>query len=123
MGMKRVVNGDEMSLYDANDKKVLTLRGTIEDTCVFYQMEGSLKSDVAHDMLDELKALAGLGMDIMVDLEKITYMSAACANAFLTVQKAMDKYEKGSLTLCKVPQDILSEMEKSGLASLLMIEE
>lgn len=122
MKLRRVVQGEELSLFQG-EEKVLSIRETQQGNAFTIQLEGSLKSDTVHELQDELGSMSVLGLDLRVDMEKVKYMSSACADVFLKLQLDMDSRGKGSLTLLHVPAEILRELSSTGMAELLMIEQ
>lgn len=120
--MKRIIEDDQLILY-YGDEKVLTMTEYQEDQTVRVVLDGSLKSETVFDLQDELTALTILGMDIRLNMEKVTYLSSACVRAMLIVQQKMDTLGKGTLTLEKVPCSIYKELESTGASELFMIEE
>lgn len=123
MERKIIPEGDAI-LLQLLDKgqKVLTIKEQKTDSHLTLSLSGSLKSDTEHDFEDELMAAAVMGMEVVLELEGVTHLSAACANAMLRIQQCMDKLNRGSLLLTKVPSEIFMRMEQIGLTELLMIE-
>ena len=121
MALQRKVTGDTLCLMNGGEQ-VLSMREVQKDRCFEIILEGSLKSDVVFDLQDELTSLMIAGFDLRLDLEKVTYLSPACANAFLDIQMEMDRKGKGSLTLCSVSGAVMQQLESTGMSELLMIE-
>ena len=122
MSLQRICEGDTWSLCE-DGKPVLTVQETLKDGTVQMRLAGALRSDTEHYMKDELGALLAVGMNIVVDCQDLEYISYSCLLAFLSVQREMiDQWNKGTLTLCKVPEAIYTEMKKTFLHELLVIE-
>lgn len=121
MKLERIVKDGKLILM-SGDVQVLSIQEVQNDDTFEINLDGSLKSETAHELQDELEALAIMGFNLRVDMSKVQYMSSACADVFLKIQIMMDKRGKGSLVLLNVPVPILSEMNNTGLSELLMIE-
>lgn len=121
MKLKRIVKDGELVLF-AGDDQVLSIGETKKETVFEIRLVGSLRSDTVHELQDELESLRIMGFDLRVDMQNVTYLSAACADVFLKLQLAMDAQGKGKLVLFHVPESILTEMKSTGLSELLMIE-
>lgn len=119
--LSRKMEADAIVFYDGADR-ILTIRETEEDICIVLEMTGELRSDVAHDILDELIAFATVGADIVVDFKNVTYIAPTTQHIFLRAQQKMDAIGKGTLTLKRLPEMIYHAFEKTGAAELLMIE-
>lgn len=102
---------------------VLIIEETETDNGITMALRGELRSDVAHELLDELTALATVGISIMVDFSEVTYITPTILDVFLSVQQLMDSMQKGVLILRKLPAEIYSEFEKTGTSELLLIED
>lgn len=120
--LTRKLEGDAIVFYNGASH-VLTIHETENDTGVLMALDGELRSDVAHELLDELTALATVGVKVVVDFEKVTFITSTILDVFLTVQQTMDSMGKGTLLLTKMPTEIYQKFEKTGTAELLMIEE
>lgn len=120
--MKRIVNDEQLVLLDGQ-KEILRINEIQEQNVVKIKLDGSLRSETAYDFQDELTALAILGMDLQLDFEKVTYLSAACVQVMLKLQQKMDDIGRGTLTLVKLPETIYAELQSTGTSELLMIEE
>ena len=105
------------------DRTVLTMQEEEIEGGFILKLSGELRSDVAHDVYDEMVALITVGMDIIVDFEGVTYITATTQDIFRRVQIKSDELGKGSLTLCHLPRKILAEFESTGASELLMIED
>ena len=85
-------------------------------------LSGEMRSNVAHDILDEMIALTTVGANILVDFGKVTYISPTAQHVFLRVQQKMDEMGKGMLTMAGLSDEIFQEFERTGASELLMIE-
>lgn len=121
MNLKRTVSDDALILSDG-EEIVMIMHEVKKDNVFEIALEGSLKSDVVHDLQDELESLVLMGFGLRVDLQKVTYVSPSCEKAFVDIQRLIDKSENGSIVLCKLPQPIQQQFERSGMSELLVIE-
>ena len=111
----------EWVLSDAGSR-ILTVRETIEGNEASIVLEGSLRSDTQFFFKDELTALATVDVDVIIDCSELKKISNACQKALIEVQHLMDSIRRGTLTLCKVPEEILKEFKASGADGSLNIE-
>ena len=102
---------------------VLTIEESETDKGIVMALKGELRSDVAHELMDELTALATVGVSIIVDFSNVTYITSTILDVFLSVQQLMDSMKKGTLILQKMPAAVYQEFEKTGIAELLLIED
>lgn len=119
--LNRKIDGESI-VYDDGTTVVLTIGEKSADQGIILSLNGQLRSELAHDIQDELVALATVGANIVVDFEKVTYISPTTQHIFLRVQQKMDTMGKGTLLLRKLPKEIFLEFEKTGASELLMIE-
>lgn len=90
---------------------------------ILMAISGELRSETAHELLDELTALATVGVQVVVDMAEVTFITSTILDVFLTVQQTMDTMGKGALVLRKMPPQIYHQFEQTGTAELLMIEQ
>lgn len=113
---------DDSIVFADGSSNFLTIQEKETEEAIQLFIAGELRSDVAHDLLDELIALATVGANVSIDLEKVSYITPTIQHVFLRVQQKMDSMGKGTLTLRKIPQTIYKEFEATGTSELLMIE-
>lgn len=120
--LDRKIEGNAI-VFKNGSAPVLTIEESETENGVLMVLKGELRSDVAHELADELTALATVGINIVVDFAEVTYITSTILDVFLTVQQLMDSMNKGTLALRKLPDDIYREFEKTGTSELLMIED
>lgn len=120
--LNRKIEGNSI-VFRNGSLTVLTIEESETDNGIVMALKGELRSDVAHELMDELTALATVGVGILVDFSGVTYITSTILDVFLSVQQLMDSIKKGSLVLCKMPSAIYQEFEKTGTAELLLIED
>lgn len=116
-------NGGESIIFSDGPKTVLTIGEKEQENGILMTLTGELRSEVAHDLQDELVALTTVGADVVVDMSGVTYISSAVQHVFLTVQQKMDTMSRGTLVLKGMSDAIYSEFDKTGTSELLMIED
>ena len=117
----RNVEDDVITYYDGAQAFAI-INETETDDGILMTITGALRSDIANDLLDELIAFTTVGVNVIIDFEKVEYLSSTTQHVFLRVQQKMDSMGKGTLTLRKLPPNIFREFEKTGASELLMIE-
>ena len=122
MGLHREVTQQTLRLYDGGEEILSLLERQEEDGGITMALTGSMRSDTAHDLQDELAAFVALGLPLTLDLSGVNYLSAACMQALLAVQQKIDECG-GRLLLRRLPPEIMQELKKTGMTELLMIEE
>ncbi len=134
MSLKRVFSfsgsGDEKgqrrSVWTLTDTEsgqdVLTVTETVKDKSVELGIDGALRGEVFCAVKDELMALASADADVTVDCAGLSYFSNTCIKAFIEVQRFMDRIRRGTLTLRRMPEEIMKGLKASGLSDSLMIE-
>lgn len=119
--LNRKIEGESI-VFDDGNTIVLTVEEKSTDQGVLLLLNGQLRSEVAHEIQDELIALATVGVNVIMDFGKVSYISPTTQHIFLRVQQKMDTMGKGTLLLRKLPIEIYHEFEKTGASELLMIE-
>ena len=120
--LNRKIEGNSI-IYRNGSLPVLTIEESETENGIVMALKGELRSDVAHELMDELTALATVGVSIFVEFSGVTYITSTILDVFLSIQQLMDTMKKGSLVLCKMPPAVYQEFEKTGTAELLMIED
>ena len=69
-----------------------------------------------------MSAFASVGMDIVLDMKEVTYISYSYMQAILKIQRTLEQQGKDGVKLIHVPSQILKDFEKIGLSELLWIE-
>ena len=113
---------DNSIVFRNGSAVVLTIVEEETENGLTMTLRGELRSDVAHELLDELTALATVGVNVVVDFAEVTYITSTILDVFLTVQQLMDSMQKGELVLRKLSAEIYREFEKTGTSELLIIE-
>lgn len=102
--------------------EILTAEETAKGKQVLIRLRGKLRSDTLHYFKDELLALATVDSDVTLDCEELTGISNVCQKGLIETQQLMDSLGRGTLTLVKLPKEILADFQASGVAGALDIE-
>ena len=119
--LTRKLEGSAIVFY-SGQTHILTIAEEELENSILLTLQGELRSDVAHELLDELTALATVGAHIILDFAGVTFITSTILDALLTVQQTMDSMGKGSLLLRKLTPQIYHQFESTGISELLMIE-
>ncbi len=99
---------------------MLNIQKKMEDSNVCYALEGRLDTMTAPDLEKELKdSLDGVS-ELVMDFEKLEYISSAGLRVLLSAQKTMNK--QGSMKLIHVNETIMEIFEVTGFSDILTIE-
>ena len=99
---------------------MLTINRTAENGKTLYSLEGRLDTVTAPDLEKELKDSLGGIENLVLDFEKLEYISSAGLRVLLSAQKVMA--QKGSMKLVHVNETIMEIFEVTGFSDILTIE-
>lgn len=98
----------------------MTINKTLNEKELVIEIEGRLDTTTAPELENELKSsLDGIEILIM-NLEKLEYISSAGIRVILTTQKTMSK--QGKLIIKNVNESIMEVFDITGMTDLLTIE-
>lgn len=124
--MKRTVEQSAeatvITLADGS-KQILAIEEKVCDEGFQLTLSGSLTSDTAYHLQDELDAFISLNKSVKVDFAGVTYISAAAIQSLRNNQRYIDDFRMGKLTLQNVSNEIYEQIDKLGVAELLPIED
>ncbi|MDO5132364.1 MAG: STAS domain-containing protein [Eubacteriales bacterium] len=99
---------------------MLNIQKTIEDSKAVYTLEGRLDTVTAPDLEKDLKdSLDGI-KELVLDFEKLEYISSAGLRVLLSAQKTMTK--QGEMKIIHVSETIMEIFEVTGFSDILTIE-
>ena len=98
----------------------MTINKTANDSALELALEGRLDTTTAPALENELKASLEGVTDLVLDFEKLEYISSAGLRVLLSAQKQMNK--QGTMTIRKVCADIMEVFEITGFADILTVE-
>lgn len=83
-------------------------------------VEGSLNTATAPELEEELKASLDGASELVIDFEKLDYISSAGLRVLLSAHKAMAK--KGGMKVIHVNENIMEIFDITGFSDILDIE-
>ena len=99
---------------------MLNISKEIENTRAVLTLEGRLDTVTAPEMESVVvEILPGL-TELILDFEKLEYISSAGLRVLLSAQKAMNR--QGKMKLCHVNETIMEIFEVTGFSDVLTIE-
>ena len=99
----------------------MTINKKLEGTELTIELEGRLDTTTAPDLEAEVKASTAGLTKLVLDLEKLEYMSSAGLRVLLSTQKSMTA-QGGELVVRKVNETIMEVFEVTGFSDILTIE-
>ena len=98
----------------------MTINKTTDGTELKLGLEGRLDTTTSPQLENELKQnISGVTV-LVIDMEKLDYISSAGLRVLLSAQKVMNK--QGSMTVKNVSPDIMEIFEVTGFVDILNIE-
>ena len=83
-------------------------------------LDGRLNTTTAATLENAVNELPAEITELVMDMEKVAYVSSAGLRVLLAAQKLMNK--KGSVLLTGVCEDVMEVFEMTGFADILTIE-
>ena len=99
---------------------MLNISKKIEDGKAVFALEGRLDTVTAPDLEKELKGSLDGIQDLVMDFEKLEYISSAGLRVLLSAQKVMTK--QGKMVIIHVNESIMEIFEVTGFTDILKIE-
>ena len=100
---------------------MLNIEKTTEDGRACYMLEGRLDAVTSVEFEEDLAGVLPEIKELILDFEKVDYVSSAELRVLLAAQKQMDGKE-GSLKLLNVCDTIMDIMEVTGFDNIICIE-
>ena len=99
---------------------MLNISKEMENTRLTFSLEGKLDSVTSNDLESEImNSLEGVE-ELVVDCEKLEYVSSAGLRVLLAALKLMNK--QGTMKVTNVCDEIMSIFEMTGFSEILTIE-
>lgn len=99
---------------------MLNIQKSVEGSKVVYTLEGRLDTVTAPDLEKDIRAsLEGI-KDLVMDFEKLEYISSAGLRVLLAAHKIMTK--QGEMKITHVNETIMEIFEVTGFSDILTIE-
>jgi anti-sigma B factor antagonist len=90
--------------------------------CDLLSVKGKVDSFTAPDLIRAIEALNKSNrFRIILDLNKLEYMSSAGFRAILLGQRNCKRYNRGEIVLASVPKKVLDALELTGFTPLFKI--
>ncbi len=99
---------------------MLSINKNITDGKAVFALEGRLDTVTAPDLEKELKASLDGVKELILDFEKLEYISSAGLRVLLAAQKAMAK--QGAMKITHTNEMINEIFEVTGFADILTVE-
>ena len=97
----------------------MTINKTLNGSALTIALEGRLDTTTAPELEKEMAGLANV-TELVMDLEKLDYISSAGLRVLLSAHKTMAK--KGSMKVTHVNELVMEVFEVTGFADILTIE-
>ncbi len=98
---------------------MLNITKAIADGKACFALEGRLDTVTAPDLEKELKASLDGVSELVLDFEKLEYISSAGLRVLLSAQKTMAR--QGEMKITKVNETIMEIFEVTGFSDILTI--
>lgn len=99
---------------------MLNIEKTVDGSTLTMALRGRLDTTTAPQLENELKAELDRTDKLVLDFEKLEYISSAGLRVLLSAQKVMGK--KGGMTIRRVNDVIMEIFEVTGFIDILNIE-
>jgi len=99
---------------------MLNITGNQNGNTLTVALEGRLDTTTAPQLEGELKQSMDRVDALVIDMEKLSYISSAGLRVLLSAQKVMNK--KGGMVVRRVNADIMEIFDVTGFADILTIE-
>ncbi len=98
----------------------MTIEKRLDGKTLNILLTGRLDTTTAPQLEADLKQVLDGVEKLVMDFEKLEYLSSAGLRVLLSAQKTMNK--QGSMVICHVNETILEIFEVTGFAEILTIE-
>jgi len=118
--MKRVINGNTLSVVDDSNTAILTIKVKTAEPEITLEVSGSITHDASPEFEDELMSILTTGNSVAVDFSALEHISAPALNALLAVQRLVDD---NSYKFCirNLTGAVKETFEQTGFIDLLEI--
>ena len=99
---------------------MLTINKTTEDKKIVFTLEGRLDTVTAPELEKALKEALPAAEELVLEFEKLDYISSAGLRVLLSAQKIMNR--QGTMKITRVNEMILEIFEVTGFSDILTIE-
>ena len=99
---------------------MLTINKSFADTELTVALEGRLDTTTAPELEQSLQESISDASELVMDFEKLEYISSAGLRVLLSAQKIMNR--QGSMKVVHVNETIMEILEVTGFVDILTIE-
>lgn len=98
----------------------MNIQKTVNGTALAVKVEGRLDTQTSPKLEEELRSSVSGITSLVLDFEKLEYISSAGLRVLLAMQKIMNK--QGEMVLKHVNEDVMEVLEITGFVDILRIE-
>lgn len=98
----------------------MNITKTVNESTLNIALEGRMDTTTAPQFDEELKDSIGGCKELIIDFEKLEYLSSAGLRVLLATQKTMNK--QGKMIIRNVNEPIMEVFEMTGFVDILTIE-
>lgn len=98
----------------------MNIQKTVTGTTLAVQLEGRLDTTTSPKLEEELRGSIDGMTSLVIDFEKLEYISSAGLRVLLAMQKIMNR--QGQMLLKNVSETIMEVFEVTGFSDILSIE-
>lgn len=98
----------------------MNIQKTVTGTTLAVQLEGRLDTTTSPKLEEELRGSIDGMTSLVIDFEKLEYISSAGLRVLLSMQKIMNR--QGQMLLKNVSETIMEVFEVTGFSDILSIE-
>ena len=121
MSIEKRIEEDSISFSDENGL-FLTVNESATTKTALIEISGELRSEVKHEFQDEMEALISVGLNLDLDLSKVSYVTYSYLRVLIMLEQIIEK-KNHQMRLIN-PSDCVKEMlVKTGGIDLLLVEE
>ena len=118
----RKQSDDNKIVFSDGDKQVLVIEEFLKDNVIEIIPEGKLRSEITHDFFDEMQALISVGLNVELNLSKVSYVSNSYMKGLIALQQKAEKTDK-TIKIVNPSESMKEMLESTGAYALLWIEE
>ena len=99
---------------------MLNIQKNVENSAVSFVLEGRLDTVTAPELEQSIKESIDGITDLVMDFEKLEYISSAGLRVLLSAQKIMNR--RGTMKIVHVNETVMEIFEVTGFTDILTIE-
>ena len=101
-------------------EKIMIIQKTVNGTTLAMKLEGRLDTTTSPKLEEELRGSVDGITSLVIDFEKLEYISSAGLRVLLAMQKIMNR--QGQVLLKNVSETVMEVFEVTGFSDILTIE-